>query len=182
MRFPPAWYPDPTGRHDHRWWDGVEWTAHVADAGDVGSDPLPTGTSLDHRAGPGTARPDVGVTDSRPSIATTAAAGGAAAVLLGWIPFVGLAIAAAALTFGIVARRRMTAGPGRRMATGGVAAAAIGLTIAATTTLVALTLVVEGSGGAIGSAARAYVACLEERPQQVCQRQLSRDLTEVLGG
>jgi hypothetical protein len=31
---PPAgWYPDPTGRHHHRWWDGSGWTTSVADNG-----------------------------------------------------------------------------------------------------------------------------------------------------
>jgi hypothetical protein len=29
---PPAgWYPDPTGRHERRWWDGTAWTHEVAD-------------------------------------------------------------------------------------------------------------------------------------------------------
>ncbi len=28
-----AWYPDPTGRHQHRYWDGDGWTLHVADDG-----------------------------------------------------------------------------------------------------------------------------------------------------
>lgn len=38
---PPAgWYGDPARRHQHRYWDGSQWTAHVADAGVVGSDPL----------------------------------------------------------------------------------------------------------------------------------------------
>ena len=40
MSIPPAWHPDPTGRHDHRWWDGTRWTEHVADAGVAGVDPL----------------------------------------------------------------------------------------------------------------------------------------------
>jgi hypothetical protein len=26
---PPAWYPDPSGRHDERFWDGTSWTSHV---------------------------------------------------------------------------------------------------------------------------------------------------------
>jgi hypothetical protein len=26
----PAWHPDPTGRFAKRWWDGHQWTAHVA--------------------------------------------------------------------------------------------------------------------------------------------------------
>ena len=28
-----AWYPDPTGRHQHRYWDGERWTTNVADDG-----------------------------------------------------------------------------------------------------------------------------------------------------
>ncbi|HET7762787.1 MAG TPA: DUF2510 domain-containing protein [Phycicoccus sp.] len=34
------WYPDPTGRHQFRYWDGSGWTAHVADGGVASSDPL----------------------------------------------------------------------------------------------------------------------------------------------
>lgn len=26
---PPGWYPDPSGRHGTRWWDGTTWTEHV---------------------------------------------------------------------------------------------------------------------------------------------------------
>lgn len=37
---PPAWAPDPTARHQWRWWGGVAWTDHVADDGTVGRDPL----------------------------------------------------------------------------------------------------------------------------------------------
>lgn len=29
----PAWYPDPTGRHDRRWWTGEGWTGWVEDGG-----------------------------------------------------------------------------------------------------------------------------------------------------
>lgn len=36
----PDWYPDPTGRHQHRYWDGAAWTANVADSGQTSSDPL----------------------------------------------------------------------------------------------------------------------------------------------
>jgi hypothetical protein len=28
-----GWFPDPTGRHTQRFWDGVAWTAHVSDDG-----------------------------------------------------------------------------------------------------------------------------------------------------
>lgn len=38
---PPAtWYPDPSGRHEHRYWDGRRWTQHVADAGIASIDPF----------------------------------------------------------------------------------------------------------------------------------------------
>jgi hypothetical protein len=40
VSIPPAWHPDPTGRHDHRWWDGTRWTEHVADAGVSAVDPI----------------------------------------------------------------------------------------------------------------------------------------------
>jgi hypothetical protein len=35
-----AWYPDPSGRHAHRFWDGAAWTPTVADDGQIGSDSL----------------------------------------------------------------------------------------------------------------------------------------------
>ena len=34
------WFPDPTGKHERRYWDGTTWTAHVADAGATSEDPL----------------------------------------------------------------------------------------------------------------------------------------------
>jgi putative membrane protein len=30
---PPGWFPDPAGRHEMRYWDGTQWTAHVSDHG-----------------------------------------------------------------------------------------------------------------------------------------------------
>lgn len=38
---PPEWYPDPTGRHHYRYWDGSVWTEDVATDGVVTTDPLP---------------------------------------------------------------------------------------------------------------------------------------------
>ena len=29
----PGWHPDPTGRHEQRWWDGERWTEAVSTAG-----------------------------------------------------------------------------------------------------------------------------------------------------
>ncbi len=37
------WYPDPSGRHEVRYWDGEAWTGHVADGGVPAEDPLPAG-------------------------------------------------------------------------------------------------------------------------------------------
>ena len=39
---PPDWYPDPSGRHEHRYWDGSRWTEHVASHGRQGTDADPT--------------------------------------------------------------------------------------------------------------------------------------------
>jgi uncharacterized protein YxjI len=36
----PNWYPDPGGKHEHRYWDGGEWTDAVADHGRQSVDPL----------------------------------------------------------------------------------------------------------------------------------------------
>ena len=38
---PGEWRADPSGRHQHRYWDGGAWTAHVADEGVAGVDPWP---------------------------------------------------------------------------------------------------------------------------------------------
>jgi hypothetical protein len=35
-----AWYPDPCGRHEQRYWDGEAWTHHVADGGQSSVDPV----------------------------------------------------------------------------------------------------------------------------------------------
>ena len=37
---PPAWHADPTGRHEHRYWDGSQWTEHVSDHGAAAMDPV----------------------------------------------------------------------------------------------------------------------------------------------
>lgn len=33
-----GWQPDPTGRHEHRYWDGSTWTDNVSDAGVASTD------------------------------------------------------------------------------------------------------------------------------------------------
>lgn len=32
------WHPDPSGRHQYRWWDGAAWSEHVADKGVTATD------------------------------------------------------------------------------------------------------------------------------------------------
>lgn len=34
----PGWQPDPTGTHDHRYWDGSQWTDNVSDGGVASTD------------------------------------------------------------------------------------------------------------------------------------------------
>ena len=36
----PAWHPDPTRRHTHRYWDGTSWTRYAADDGNPADDPI----------------------------------------------------------------------------------------------------------------------------------------------
>jgi hypothetical protein len=35
-----GWMPDPTARHELRYWNGADWSEHVADSGRQQSDPL----------------------------------------------------------------------------------------------------------------------------------------------
>ena len=48
MSHPANWYPDPSGRHEMRYWDGQQWTEHVStggrqsvDASPVAAGPVP---------------------------------------------------------------------------------------------------------------------------------------------
>ena len=40
MASAPGWHPDPTGRFQHRYWDGKRWTDHVATNGVSSRDPV----------------------------------------------------------------------------------------------------------------------------------------------
>jgi hypothetical protein len=52
------WLPDPTRRHDLRYWNGHDWTAHVADDGKATSDPVtPPSTVLTAAASPSPTTP-----------------------------------------------------------------------------------------------------------------------------
>lgn len=50
---PAGWRPDPSGRHQYRYYDGVAWTDNVADNGEQTVDPLsPVGSDDPTRAEP----------------------------------------------------------------------------------------------------------------------------------
>ena len=38
---PAGWMPDPSGRHQERYWSGMAWTEHVRTTGAPGTDPPP---------------------------------------------------------------------------------------------------------------------------------------------
>lgn len=66
-----GWFPDPSGRHQYRYWSGAAWTDDVADAGAAGTDPI---------AGP--AASSGSAPASRPSRARLVVAAGVAAVVV----------------------------------------------------------------------------------------------------
>lgn len=39
MTIDASWLPDPSGRHELRYWSGAAWTDHVSDGGETGTDP-----------------------------------------------------------------------------------------------------------------------------------------------
>jgi uncharacterized protein YxjI len=41
-----TWYPDPSGRHEFRFWDGGQWTQHVTSQGRPGIDPFVRGPEV----------------------------------------------------------------------------------------------------------------------------------------
>jgi hypothetical protein len=47
-----GWYPDPTGRHETRWWDGVQWREWVDGRRNAETDPLPETAPLHWGSGP----------------------------------------------------------------------------------------------------------------------------------
>jgi hypothetical protein len=57
----PGWQADPTGKHDHRYWDGSQWTDNVSDAGVAGTDPYvadaPAAAEVPAAAEPAAAEP-----------------------------------------------------------------------------------------------------------------------------
>jgi len=101
---PSSWQPDPTGRHQYRYWDGVQWTDQISDEGITGVDPMVVWTSPDQPPPPAYAA------YPSPQLKSKVAAG-VLGILLGgfgvhrfYLGFVGIGIAQIAVTivtFGI---------------------------------------------------------------------------------
>ncbi len=49
---PSAWYPDPIGRYELRYFDGARWTQHVSSGGVQGADPEPLVAPSANRGSP----------------------------------------------------------------------------------------------------------------------------------
>ncbi len=56
---PPEWLPDPLGRYDHRFWNGSEWTEHVANGGQAEVDPLGISPTRDLELAEPVPKPDL---------------------------------------------------------------------------------------------------------------------------
>ena len=57
MTTPPGWHPDPSGRHQHRFWDGSGWTDQVSDEGVTSTDPIDAPAASAAQAAPTGADP-----------------------------------------------------------------------------------------------------------------------------
>jgi hypothetical protein len=115
---PSGWFPDPLGRHEHRYFNGSTWTSDVADGGQRSVDPF--GTTPGPAAGAGSN-----------SAATGAVVMGSIGLALAWIPFIvviGFVLSVLAVIFGIrgLGRARLT-GNGRGAAMAGTIMGALGI-------------------------------------------------------
>lgn len=138
MSTAPGWYPDPSGRYEHRYHNGSSWTADVAVEGRRFVDP---GGPWRPSAGPPRAgEPPAGAQPAstpggRNRSAVAALVLGISAATLGWVPFLCFLTAVAAVlavVFGVAGRRRARAtGTARSFATWGLALGAVGLPVSA---------------------------------------------------
>ena len=67
MSTPAGWYPDPTNRHQNRWFDGNDWTDHVADGQAVSTDPVQGGPAAASTQPTPAATPDPAATSVSPA-------------------------------------------------------------------------------------------------------------------
>lgn len=174
----PGWFRDPTGRHDHRWWDGGAWTGHVADAGIAGRDELPS-VEVSSASVPAKSRNLTGPNDA---VALSASIVGIAALPLAIVPGFGLVLPVIAIILAVIARTRVrTLGSrGDSLAIGGLAAGVGALLIAVVVTVFAAVLL-SGSGGELADAFAAYIACLETSTPAACRILLEESLARIAG-
>ncbi len=123
---PAGWHPDPTGRHEFRWFNGERWTADVAARGVRSIDPLGAAAS-------GPAQPHAAASPRR-GMAITSLVLGLTGVALAWLPFVvviGVAAAIGAIGTGAVAMHRVSngTGAGPRAAMAGAMAGVLALVV-----------------------------------------------------
>jgi hypothetical protein len=117
----PDWYPDPMGRHQHRYWDGAAWTQNVADEGVASIEPLETTLTPAVAAQPAYAPvAAVPVVSTMPPAAL--ADGTTTAPRRKWIPIV---VAAAVIAVALIAvvGRSMQVAEAKSRATAAIAAA-----------------------------------------------------------
>ena len=69
---PADWYPDPSGRHELRYYDGTQWTEHVSSGGRQSVDPLTPGVVPVAGSNPGKVQQQV----ANAGVAAGAVAGG----------------------------------------------------------------------------------------------------------
>lgn len=135
----PGWYPDPTGRFEHRYHNGTTWTGDVANDGHrrvdtagagpaPAADPWPANPSA-RVGGPGdSGGPALG----NPS-ATAALVLGIVGVTLGWLPYLAYLMIPVVGVGGLLAlrARRLAriSGVGSARATAGLVLAPIGLVV-----------------------------------------------------
>lgn len=125
---PSAWYPDPTGRFEFRWFNGENWTADVSSGGVRSVDPLGAYAAGPYRSPAPAATP-------RRGMAITSLVLGLVGVGLAWLPFVvviGVGAALTAIALGAVAMRRVSIGTGggARAAMAGVVTGVLALVLA----------------------------------------------------
>ncbi|HEY7627042.1 MAG TPA: DUF4190 domain-containing protein [Ilumatobacteraceae bacterium] len=126
---PPGWYADPKGRFEYRYFNGEQWTSDVAANGQryVDTSPQPVPPTHQGQHGLESQRPPRGM-------AIAAFVTGLVSVVVGWVPFVFVLAAAAAvmaLVFGVIGLKtaRRHDDHGRGFAITGIVLAPIGLAV-----------------------------------------------------
>ena len=180
MSFPPAWYPDPTGAHEHRWWDGAEWTSHVADGGVATREAV--ADSLAHAPAVPQAPSVQPQVTGKDRVGTAALIVGLIALPVALLPFFGLLVAGVALALALIARRRARAEDRAvsSVITGGLATGAGAVVLALIVTWSALSFLTSGDNlRAVTAIMRDYLVCVEERPTDECRTELEQALTAL---